>query len=132
MKSNKKYTIDEQLFLSLAYEIQNNGSTAINNTKNQLNKILEDKVHTYKNENNTNIYYIESHKEPKEFTFIQGVKPKMFNKEQEEQIKKMFYVNKMSKNKIAKVMKCNEKTIRNYLKDTDINSIQNIDNDINK
>ena len=39
----------------------------------------------------------------------------MFNEEQVEKIKQL-YADGMSKNQIAKMYRCSEKTIRNYLK----------------
>ena len=47
--------------------------------------------------------------------FKQGHRKRMFNKEQVEQIKQL-YADGMSKNQIAKMYRCSEKTIRNYLK----------------
>lgn len=118
MKSNKQYTMDEQIFLELAREIQKNQSTVVGKIQTALKKQLTNEV-KFEFVDNQIIYFIdEPTTEPKEFKPIQGVKPKMFNEEEQEQIKKLFYIDKMSKNKIAKIMKCNEKTIRNYLKDT--------------
>lgn len=48
--------------------------------------------------------------------FIQGHRKKIFNDEQTKKIKQL-YQNGMSKNKIAKMFNCSEKTIRNYLKE---------------
>jgi DNA-binding NarL/FixJ family response regulator len=47
--------------------------------------------------------------------FKQGHRKKMFNEEQVEEIKQL-YADGISKSQIAKMYKCSEKTIRNYLK----------------
>ncbi len=47
--------------------------------------------------------------------FKKGHRKKMFNDEKVEEIKAL-YANGLSKNKIAKMYGCSEKTIRNYLK----------------
>ena len=47
--------------------------------------------------------------------FKQGHRKRMFNEEQVEKIKQL-YADGMSKNQIAKMYRCSEKTIRNYLK----------------
>lgn len=47
--------------------------------------------------------------------FKQGHRKRMFNDEDVEEIKKL-YATGISKNQIAKIKGCSEKTIRNYLK----------------
>lgn len=50
--------------------------------------------------------------------FKQGHRKRMFNDEDVEKIKELHSTG-LSKNKIAKMYKCSEKTIRNYLKQND-------------
>lgn len=101
--------LKNQKFLRLIYRIQNNDSNAINSVKRALDDMEVGNVR-YIN----GVFYADAQK-PNPI-IMNGKKPKMFTEEQQEEIRKMFYIEKLPKTQIAKKMRCSEKTIRNYLK----------------
>lgn len=110
----------EQVFLKMVYRTMNNGSNAITEIRRCINELMGDlKVENYSSQGKE-MYRINGIDSKIRKPFIRGRRPKKFTEKQAEEMKKLKMQGKTNV-EIAKIYKCTETTIRNYIKNKNRN-----------